>query len=64
MVAHEVVHSIRASKSQSMMVKLDIKKAYDEVDRGFMLNVLRRFGFGQDGFNGWKVVFQPQDSLY
>lgn len=30
------------------MVKLDIKRAYDEVDRGFMLEVFRRFGFSNE----------------
>ena len=47
-VAHEAGHSVRSSKSQNMMVKLDIKRAYDEVDRGFLICVLRKFGFEQE----------------
>ena len=38
------------------MVKLDIKRAYDEVDKGFLLNVLRRFGFGLEWLQ-WVETF-------
>lgn len=31
-VAHEAIHSIRTAKVDRMLVKLDIRKAYDEVN--------------------------------
>ncbi|XP_059073785.1 uncharacterized protein LOC131874424 [Cryptomeria japonica] len=33
-LAHEAIHSIRLSKGEKMMIKVDIKKAYDEVQIG------------------------------
>ena len=32
------------SKVDWMMVNLDIKRAYDEVNKGFFLNMLAKFG--------------------
>lgn len=43
-LAHEAIHSIRLSKKENMMIKVDIKKAYDEVNRDFLLKVLAKFG--------------------
>ncbi len=62
-VAHEAVHIIQASKTQNMMVIVDIKHAYDEVDRCFFLSVLRRFGFGQEWVQ-WveSYIFTPHFS--
>lgn len=31
----------------SLSLKLDMAKAYDRLDRGFLMQVLKSFGFGQ-----------------
>lgn len=44
-VAHETIHTKRKLRLPSMILKLDILKAYDQVDRKFVLDVLSGFGF-------------------
>ncbi|XP_059064949.1 secreted RxLR effector protein 78-like [Cryptomeria japonica] len=44
-IAHEAIHTIRKAKVERMLIKLDIRKAYDMVDRDFLFQVLERFGF-------------------
>lgn len=51
-LAHEVVHSIRTAKTENMMVKVDIRKGYDEVNRDFLMKVLWRFGLVKSGLHG------------
>ena len=46
-VAHEVIHSLRMNKEAGMMLKLDIRKAYDNVNRLFLMRVLDKFGFSE-----------------
>lgn len=47
-LAHEAVHSIRTTRAEKMMIKVDIRKAYDEVNRDFLKKGLQRFGFRED----------------
>lgn len=47
-IAHEAIHIVRQSKVDRMLIKLDIRKAYDMVDREFLLQVLQRFGFSKE----------------
>jgi hypothetical protein len=44
--AHEVLHSVYHGKQQGYVVKLDYEKAYDKVNWMFLLDVLRKRGFG------------------
>lgn len=44
-IAHETLHTSRKTKNSCMILKLDILKAYDMVDRKFLTDVLRKFGF-------------------
>lgn len=44
-VVHEATHTVRKAKVAKMMIKLDIKKAYDHVNRAFLIEVLNKFGF-------------------
>ncbi|XP_059076619.1 uncharacterized protein LOC131875913 [Cryptomeria japonica] len=46
-VAHEEIHMAMKSRQRRMMLKLDIQKAYDRVDRSFLLVVLAKFGFSK-----------------
>lgn len=48
-LAHEVIHSIRTTRTKKMMIKVDIRTAYDEVNRDFLIKVLQQFGFS----NAW-----------
>lgn len=45
LVAHEVLDSIKKNAIQSVIIKLDMMKAYDRVDWSFLLQVLLKFGF-------------------
>lgn len=44
-LAHETMHSTRKMREVGMILKLDIFKAYDLVDRVFLIEVLRKFIF-------------------
>ena len=52
---HEILHSEKIKKEEAMIVKLDMEKAYDRVNQQFLMEVLERFGFG-DQFQKW--IFQ------
>ena len=36
---HEAIHSIKVAREMGMMIKLDIKNAYDNVNRTFLFQV-------------------------
>ena len=44
--AHEVLHSVHASKEKGLVLKLDYEKAFDKVDLAFLEELLRIRGFG------------------
>lgn len=47
-ITQEFIHSLRRRKGAkgSMVVKIDLKKAYDRIDWGFLEQVLSKVGFG------------------
>ncbi len=45
MVANEVVHHIHETKQAGLLLKLDLEKAYDSVDWGYLDDVIREMGF-------------------
>lgn len=45
LIANEAVDSRMTQKKPGILCKLDIEKAYDHVNWGFMLNTLRTMGF-------------------
>ena len=47
-LAHEVVHSLKTSKTPGMILKLDLSKAFDKLSWTFIENILLAFGFFQD----------------
>jgi len=53
LVSYEVFHSIYHQKSSngSMAIKLDMSKAYDRVEWGFLRNIMLRMGFCRDWVN-------------
>ncbi|XP_059066192.1 uncharacterized protein LOC131857542 [Cryptomeria japonica] len=47
----ETMHSMKRSKMQGMVVKLDVSKAYDQVIWYFLFSILERFGFDSSWIN-------------
>nr|GEU47764.1 RNA-directed DNA polymerase, eukaryota [Tanacetum cinerariifolium] len=47
LILNEIVHWCKNKKKQSMIFKVDFKKAYDSVRWDFIDDILRRFGFGE-----------------
>ena len=45
MTVHEVIHWLEAGKREGFFLKLDLSKAYDRVDWGFLKAILQAFGF-------------------
>nr|GEX97473.1 putative RNA-directed DNA polymerase, eukaryota, reverse transcriptase zinc-binding domain protein [Tanacetum cinerariifolium] len=46
LILNEIVHWCKNKKKQSMIFRVDFKKAYDSVRCDFIDDILRRFGFG------------------
>ena len=44
-LVHEVMHSLKISRNRGMMMKLDIAKAYDKLNREFMERMLGAYSF-------------------
>ena len=46
-IANEVVDSMMRSNDGGLVCKLEIEKAYDHLNWEFVVEVMRRMGFGQ-----------------
>ena len=44
-LSHEVIHSLKITKKPSMMLKLDLSKAFDKLNWNFIGKVQKAFGF-------------------
>jgi hypothetical protein len=44
-LAHEVIHSLHSTKSQGMLLKLDLSKAFDKLSWNYLNSTLLAFGF-------------------
>lgn len=62
-MTHETLHSTRKSKDACMILKLDILKAYDLVDRYFLFEVLDKFGFGDSWIKWVKSCLATPSSM-
>lgn len=51
-IAQEVIHSIQKMHKSAMLLKIDIRKAYDRVNWRFLFKVMEAFGF-QKGWLDW-----------
>jgi hypothetical protein len=52
--AHEVIHNAVHNGQSGFIFKLDYEKAYDRVDRAFLLRVMRMRGFSP----GWMSIIE------
>ena len=52
LIADEVIDSMQKRKEMGILCKLDIEKAYDQINWSFVLKVLKRMGFGEK-WVGW-----------
>lgn len=50
-VAQEAIHTLQSMKRPSMLVKLDISKAYDKMDWCFLCKIMQAFGFSRQWIN-------------
>lgn len=49
LIAHELLHHIKSQKSKAnliLAIKLDLSKAYDRVEWDFLIQIMKRMGFG------------------
>lgn len=46
-IVQEAIHSIQNQRQPNMLIKLDIKKAYDKVDWYFICSRMKAFGFNR-----------------
>jgi len=47
-LVQEAIHSSLLRKEQDMAIKLDLANAFDQVNHRFLLNVMSKFGFGEN----------------
>ena len=52
LIANEVIDSMQKRKKRGILCKLDIEKAYNQINWSFILKVLKKMGFG-DKWVGW-----------
>lgn len=55
-IVHEAIPTIRKSKVDRMLIKLDTRKAYDMVDRSFWVKFMKCIGFVEKWIN-WVKAF-------
>ena len=46
LIVNEVIDSMTRRKEMGIACKLDVEKAYDKLNRKFLLTVLKEMGFG------------------
>jgi len=46
-VAQEAIHSLKNSKTKGMLIKLDLAKAYDRINWGYLQKILKAFSFDE-----------------
>jgi hypothetical protein len=67
--AHEIIHDAFHKKESGCIFKLDYEKAYDRVDRTFLLKMLKKRGFSpkfmgiiQSLLHKWSVGVRINDT--
>lgn len=47
-LSHELIHSLKVQRKPSMMIQLDMSKAFNKISWAYMREVLVAFGFQKD----------------
>jgi hypothetical protein len=50
-LAHEVIHSLKTTKTPGMLIKLDLSKSFDRISWQYMRSMLESFGFDKHWVN-------------
>ena len=50
-LVHETIHSLKATRTPGMLLKLDLSKSYDKLNWQFLSGILKAFGFAEDWTN-------------
>jgi hypothetical protein len=66
-LVHEVIHSLKSTRTLGMLIKLDLSKAFDHLSWKYMHSLLLDFGFSNDWVN-WILnltssIFSPSLSM-
>ena len=47
-LTHEMIHSLKHTKTLGMLIKVDLAKAYEKVNWRFLKEIVKAFGFKHD----------------
>lgn len=64
LITSEVVDELRRRKRRDIIIKLDFGKAYDKVDWGCILGVMRTMGFCEKNCNVDKGMFSFSSYIF
>nr|GEY94090.1 RNA-directed DNA polymerase, eukaryota [Tanacetum cinerariifolium] len=59
-ILNELLQWCKSKKKQSLIFKVDFEKAYDSVHWNYLDDILKKFGFGENGVGGFKDVLDLQ----
>eukprot|EP00253_Pinus_taeda_P009185 PITA_09185 len=59
-LVQEAIHSSLLRKEQGMTIKLDLANAFDRINHSFLLNVMSKFGLGENFIKWiWACISEP-----
>nr|GEX51527.1 cysteine-rich receptor-like protein kinase [Tanacetum cinerariifolium] len=59
-ILNELLQWCKSKKKQSLIFKVDFEKAYDSVHWDYLDDILKKFGFGENGVGGFKAILDLQ----
>jgi retron-type reverse transcriptase len=60
--ASEFIHQCFASKKEIILLKLDFAKAFDTIDHGAMIKIMRQMGFDDKWIQWISIIFESGKS--
>ena len=58
----DVLEVTKECNIEGYMVMMDVEKAFDSMDHGFLIDVLKVFGFGENLINWIQIILTNQES--